>query len=93
MDLDFLSAIKNDNLKKTRRLIDKGVDVNTQNHKGVSGLKIAAYWNHIEIARLLIDMGADVNAEDDDGLTALMCAEQRGHNEIVELLNEDRRLK
>ena len=88
MDLDFLRAIKNNNIDKTRRLINKGVDVNTKNHNGSGGLIIAAYWNHIEIVRLLIERGANVNDKDTYGLTALMCAKQRGNNGIVELVNK-----
>ena len=92
MHLDFLSAVKNENVDKARRLIAKGVDVNAANHKGVTALGISAYWNHVEIAKLFLDAGADVSIPDDDGVTALEHAERRGNNEIAELINDKRRL-
>ncbi len=90
--LDFFSAIKNDNAAKTRRLLAGGFDVNAVNHRGVSGLGIAAYWNQVEIAELLLGAGADTELRDDYGVTALACAERRGNDKIVEIINDKRRL-
>jgi len=86
MELDFLRAVKNGNINKTRALINKGVDVNTKTDKGVSGLMVATYWNNIEIVKLLMDRGANVNEKDNDGETALMRAARRVNTEIVEIL-------
>jgi len=86
MELDFLRAAKNGNIKKARALINQGVDVNTKTDQGISGLMIATYWNNIEIVKLLIDGSANVNEKDNYGETALMRAARRGNTEIVELL-------
>jgi len=86
LDLEFLRAVKNGRMDKTRRLINRGVDVNTRNEKGAAGLAIAAYWNHVEIVRLLLSSGADPGNKGPDGLTALEWAQHRKHQDVVELL-------
>ncbi len=68
-------------------LIEKNVDVNLSNSKGVTPLFMASQSCHTEIVRQLIRAKADVNVTTKNGATPLIVAsQQEACYEIVELL-------
>jgi len=69
-----------------KKLLEKGVDVNSAGQDGVTALIHASAAGHLEIVRLLMDNGAEVNAKDKKGWTPLMAAVRNGNAKIVKLL-------
>ena len=74
------------NLELTRRLIEKGARINTQNRTGETALMYAAWRGHSKIVQLLLEHRADVTLKNQQGDTALGLAESKGHLEIVQML-------
>ncbi len=64
-------------------LVQKGVNVNLQDHKGKTPLLWAARWGHWWTINLLLDKGAVVDAPDNSGQTALMNAAAYGALDLV----------
>ena len=54
------SAVKNGSIVGIKRLLDRGADVNEQNHRLRTLLHVALYDGKLEIARILINSSADV---------------------------------
>jgi ankyrin repeat protein len=73
------------NVKEVKRLIDKGINVNSKGPSGITPLISATRSKHKEIVKLLLENGANVNAQDDKGWTALMRVSGKSP-EVVELL-------
>ncbi|KAL2047254.1 hypothetical protein N7G274_001273 [Stereocaulon virgatum] len=73
------------------RLLDKGVDVNSTDHKFENPLSAAAHQGHERTCLLLLCGGADVNYGRDTGFagTALQSAAYGGHESVVKLLLEN----
>jgi ankyrin repeat protein len=67
-------------------LLNKGADINGQDHAGRTALMEAAFGGHAETIEALLVRGADVNARDHVGWTALMEASSKSHIEIVRAL-------
>jgi serine/threonine protein kinase len=72
----------NQNQEIVKLLIEKGADVNAQDHSDETALM---HTNELKIAKLLIEKGADVNIQDANGRTALM---HTINKEIAKLLIE-----
>jgi ankyrin repeat protein len=64
----------------------KVVSVNVVDSDGVSALRFAAQYGHLEITKYLLESGADPNLRAKDGLDPLLSAIDYGHLEIVEVL-------
>ena len=77
---------KTGNLKMSKRLLEKGAAVNTQNHTGETALMYAAWRGHTHIVHLLLENRADASLKNRQDDTALTLAESKGHLEIVEML-------
>lgn len=67
----------------TQILIEKGIDINTQDSDGQTALHYAAACGHQEVLKVLLSNGADLTIADSDGLLAIDCADE----EIKMLLN------
>ena len=59
-DQKLVKAAEEGNLNEVKRLIEAGVDIESETH-GVTALKQATYECHVEIIDYLIKAGADVN--------------------------------
>ena len=88
-------AIKMNQAKAVRMLLDAGCDVDIRNKsestgwKGGTPLLCVAFWGHEEIAKLLISEGADVNATSEKQVTPLHEAVRLGNAGIAKLLLEN----
>ncbi len=67
-------AIEDGDVKKIKRLLEQGADVNMKDRDGVSLLHHAVRAERLEIMKLLIDKGASVDARDANGRTILRYA-------------------
>jgi ankyrin repeat protein len=82
----IVMAARKHDIALVKRLIDKGVDVNTKNSHGLTPLVVSANNGFADLAAMLLDMGADVNATTNGGDSALMTSSWYGHISIVRML-------
>jgi ankyrin repeat protein len=83
----MLNETSQGNVKEVKRLISRGVDVNTTNRYGVTPLMVACLCNWPEVVRLLLDEGADTERRESFfGCTALMFACMSGGWDSVQIL-------
>jgi ankyrin repeat protein len=66
------SAIRANDLRQIKALLDEGVSANTEGPDGITPLMVAAEAGSVDAMKTLIDRGADVNAKNAFGSTALM---------------------
>jgi ankyrin repeat protein len=66
------SAIRDNDLRQIKALLDEGVNVNAEGPDGITPLMAAAETGSVEAMKMLVDRRADVNAKDAFGSTALM---------------------
>jgi ankyrin repeat protein len=66
------SAIRANDLRQIKALLDEGVSVNAEGPDGITPLMAAAETGSLEAMKMLIDRRADVNAKNTFGSTALM---------------------
>ena len=83
---DLFDAANRGDLKKVKRLLNEGADVNAKDEDGWTPLHWAAYYGHLNVVKLLVDRGADVNAKSKAGETPLHWAAANGHLDVVEFL-------
>ena len=57
-----------------KRLLDKGVDVESANERGTTALMVAANNGHLPVCKLLLEHGADPLVRNADRATAVDCA-------------------
>ena len=84
--LKMLNAVRNNDIKQTQELIDKGVSPDLKDILGIPILQLAAQENYNELIRLLLHKGANVNALNRVGQTPLAWAARFGSIESVKLL-------
>src|SRR5262245_56624904 len=68
----FYSAIRANDLRQIKALLDEGVGANAEGPDGITPLMVAAGTGSLDAMKKLIDRGADVNAKNTYGSTALM---------------------
>ena len=85
MEEQLIQATEHKDVDTIKRLIEKGVDINTQDSKMRTSTMIATYNNDIETAKILIDAGADVNIQDDMKNNPFLYAGAEGYLEILKL--------
>ncbi len=86
---DFFKAIELDNVRLLRPLLDGGLDPNTTDERGNTGLLVAVRDGCFEVAGLLLSTRQiEVDKANAAGETALMMAALRGHAPwVVRLLD------
>lgn len=85
-DLRLIDAVKADDLKAARELIESGADVNQQDEHGWTPLNWAAGKGSASLAQLLIESGGDIYKAGNDQRTPYDIALGAGHTELVKLL-------
>ncbi len=60
----FFNAARANDLKTLKGFLDKGFNVNTKNHYGVTALTFASDKGNLEAVNLLLERGADPNLKD-----------------------------
>lgn len=88
MEEQLIQAAKGKDADTVRRLIEDGVDINTQDSEGRTSTMIATYNNDAETAKILIGAGADVNIHDDMENNPFLYAGAEGYIEILKLTIE-----
>jgi ankyrin repeat protein/beta-lactamase regulating signal transducer with metallopeptidase domain len=83
---DAVKTADDEMLEWAKKLIARGVDLNTRNTWGYTFLHQACMNGYKQSAEFLIAKGVDVNARNIVGITPLHVAAGRGHRNIVELL-------
>lgn len=86
MQKEWETAIRHGDLDQVRTLMAAGMDINSKDRYGQTGLMVASIRGHTEVVRSLIDHGAELNVTAKFHLSALMLAVINGHTEIVRLL-------
>jgi ankyrin repeat protein len=84
---DASDALYNSSVEQIKRLIERGLDVNSRLGDETLLMKAIKY-NQYEIARLLIDNGADILLCDMFGRNALAIAKMTKSNDIFALLKK-----
>lgn len=82
-DPRLLDAIKANNVQLVRRLIDRGVAINTS---GQTPLSVASDLGRDDIVSLLLQRGADPNSQDKCGSASIVHATAGSHTKVAKLL-------
>lgn len=87
-EVDFIRAAQLDAVSRVKAALARGVNPNTRDANGETGLIIAMRYEAMKVARLLMATpGIDLEAKAPNGNTALMMAAFRKNREaVVELL-------
>ncbi|MBS4211537.1 ankyrin repeat domain-containing protein [Bacillus sp. FJAT-49825] len=88
MKEQFFKAVEKGNIAEINNLINKGVNINSQDGLGRTAIMIAAYANDVETAKALIEKGADVNIQDKMKNNPFLYAGAEGYIEILQLTIE-----
>lgn len=86
---EMFNAVRNDNTRQIKLLIENGADVNMKVENGWTPLHYASSSGGFYSIKLLIENGADVNMKDKIGRTPLMVALTYRDYEIAEILIEN----
>jgi hypothetical protein len=76
------------NLDEVQKLLDCGIDPNSQNRRGWSPLMWATAESHLDVVELLLEHGADPNLINYLGRSAIIYASYYGFYEIAKALVE-----
>jgi ankyrin repeat protein len=77
------------NVEIVKYFLDKNLDVDSKDIRGITPLYLAIQENHLDVAKLLVKNLADINFEDENGYNLLLCAVGEGHLGIVKYLIEE----
>jgi ankyrin repeat protein len=78
----LLGAAFDDDAKRVRMLIEKGVDASLKGEALIS----ASFFGSTDLVKMLLENGADVNTKDSKGQTALGIATIMDRTDVIELL-------
>ncbi|KAJ5174608.1 uncharacterized protein N7482_000485 [Penicillium canariense] len=79
-------AAQRGDLRLTKSLYSRGVDIHLKNRRGITPLAAASRRGNRSLVEFLISTGATVNAQDKRGLTALHNAAYKGADRVVQIL-------
>ena len=82
----FLIAVQFNRTDFIKELLQRGANVNHQNHWDRTALHESAIENNTDVIRLLLQYGASTTKEDSEGRTPIECAEAYNHEEAVRLM-------
>ena len=86
--MDFIHAVKTNNLERVRLLVEQGADKDKDIIHGFTPLFIASREGHLEVTKFLVEQGATLDKPDNHGSTPLAVSAQNGHLEICRYLLE-----
>lgn len=81
-------AIRENNIKMAKLLLEAGVPVNGADDRGKTPLHMAVSYGDLDIVRLLLDHGANVNQEDREGISPIDLAEQENRFIFIRILKK-----
>jgi uncharacterized protein len=85
--VDYTEALRDGNVKKVKKYLDSGVDVN-EKFFAWSALQISANKNQLKIVKLLVERGAEVNyVHPMTKMSAGQMAAFDGYTEVVKYLS------
>lgn len=79
----FLSAAEHKRVEQVKRLLDKGINVNSKDEDGRTALSLAAENGQEAMVKILLENGAEL---DSNGQAVLWWAARYGHDKVVKLL-------
>ena len=71
-DDELYSAIRRNDLRQVKTLLDQGAGANAAGPDGITPLMVAAEIGSVDAMQMVVDHGANVNAKNSYGSTALM---------------------
>ena len=83
---DLHLAARQGNVKKVKRLLAQGMDVNSLSSSGYTPLHVSTGWDKRRVTKMLLINGAKINARDSSGRTPLHLSASRGHLKMVKFL-------
>jgi ankyrin repeat protein len=83
MTKDWETAMSKGDVGAASALLTQGVDINSRNRFGHTGLMIDAKNGHVELVHNLARAGADLNVTAKYNLSALMLAVINGHEDVA----------
>jgi ankyrin repeat protein len=87
MSEELIQAVKDNNIKLVKKIIQQGIDINYQTKNGNTALYWASRNGYTEIVELLLKVsGVNINIQYNVGNTALMFALCNSNKKIVKLL-------
>ena len=87
--MDLIKAVKTNNLKHVRLLVEQGADKEEGDSNGYTPLYWASYMGYFDTVEYLVEQGSPLEkAIDKFGYTALIIAAERGHLDVCRYLLE-----
>jgi len=84
----FIEGSKQGFLYGIKKLLKEGINIETKDNCGYTGLMWASTNGHIEVVEELIKKGGDINSKNNQGFTSLIYASANGHLKVVQKLIE-----
>lgn len=84
---DLHHAVKQDDIKRLKQILNTGIDADSVNQDGQSPLMVASFQGKIDVLNLLLQYGANINYTDEIGRSPLIYAISGSKpNSVSELL-------
>lgn len=87
---EFLKAARAGDSAMVKLLIDAGIDVDSKNALGYTGLIASCERGYLDVATILIESGSDRDIKDNSGMTAEDWAVKKGHVSVIGMLDATR---
>jgi len=83
--LEFFKAAQNGDIEKVINFIERGLDVNVQDMRGITCMYFAAFWGQYEVTKLLLELKGSLEFPEQYEYP-LFRAAFFGHDKVLELL-------